>query len=1454
MKFSSLEIKSLIKYLHLINNENIITKIKNHVVKNNYEDIIFASNLAQEITEDSKLFLGPASEEELTAVIYQLAIGKKFDNLSLTRIYNKFLFSIERDNPFTKVISKNKPKGYFTISDFKKSGDAEDRSKFNQQFYDYRDKYNQYDASILAGSIITSSNITVEEFTQAPKSIQTFAVFGKSLGEYRSTKNVTEKPPQYIPGRIVLMKLSSGRYLLSSNLLGNIKSIILEEQEGNFININLSNKGLVNSKKISEVDPRYQLYEGLYHVYPDNMVYYEIIKPLYGSDWSKNPISKISHDYFTVAQDSKAAKIEINASSTVANTLAQGMAVALAAYIEDLHQSMDETSKTWKIIRGFIPFYNTIYNASTDSEYIIDSGEILLDIVSIIPIFKTASTVGKSASEVINLGRSALKAGVANGLRGLQLFKYVAKQVAPELLSASYKNSLLITKAFYDAIEPVPIRSSLKGLYKGIKNDLNLTSLEGISSKVLMTSNEKANLKLSNNGIWKNDAGKSYIKDAKGEFYQVERNQSNQGWVLINGDRKTPISNSGGRWGVKKEEGEFKRLLNGDHRTFPQSWSVKNSDLNYITPEKGIYKLGSENSQKLSEPKYYIKQEGAFYQVRWDESNHTWRIINPANPGQFSYSLPVKLAKKNSWEFNSDIGLKGGTRTDLNNWMKEHIDEYSRLPKKNEEAIARYTGGRYRLYNEKLRAGKMTKNIRESIDEVVSSLRMLPEYSGTVYRGGAIKKDVYKEMKVGGVIFDPAFLSTSADSAAAMEFLRKANTGKDEMRYLMTLEVKRGRSLMDKSLSQFADTEAEVLLLPETPIEITKIENKGPDLYIYGKEVDPVGQDAKDIFNNKMKIMSEPSTGSLGAKVDNVPVVKKNTDIDIDVNNHADSNKDGLWEIHSDVGLKGGGLNDLRDIFRKNSASLESKLSAGDTSVFRTRGYLGTEKNTKIDTSFEYLRVDKVSNHKSGRIFSMDSIGEGGEMEGVISVSKGSNLSSKLSGNTIGKWGVKDKLDDSVDFIEVSNGASGAVGIKISLNQLQEGKPVIVSAGELSGCTMIYAVDDDYFYAYHAGQNPGDNSWLTSRDGVNSIYQTHMSLKGKPISDLSLDNNNDLIKIFSTYDKATINYFGKKKPISLSGKNTSLSVDTHISTPYSENVNVFDYNAAKGSDPRLGLAYAILTRKNGKVSVSTYSEDISIALKDKKLTSLARKEENLVTNKNIVTAGNSKEQVSNVMSRHAEKITYNLAPDIPASEYLDELYQKTGIAAKIQDPKGKCQVLMNPIADFMKEKGFFDIRYRGMYIWNNATEQIPMNHFVVVGKKGGKDYVFDVSAHQFENKGMSDLNEPLILSAEDWAKKYRGATTRKLIYYSDFKNARTAANTYHALPRALVPGSMEGKTFITSPNWYDTFKRTEYDKLFIKRARLLRDRNHNPLELEQVNRRLTALLNETSDVSHHVNY
>lgn len=285
------------------------------------------------------------------------------------------------------------------------------------------------------------------------------------------------------------------------------------------------------------------------------------------------------------------------------------------------------------------------------------------------------------------------------------------------------------------------------------------------------------------------------------------------------------------------------------------------------------------------------------------------------------------------------------------------------------------------------------------------------------------------------------------------------------------------------------------------------------------------------------------------------------------------------------------------------TSTIQDKLAAGDASVFKGRGYLGSQENQPVDIPFEYTRNDSVQSRLPSSVFNMDAIAEGGNMQGIISVAKGNTLSSNTALGVIGKWDAKTNPGDKVDFISVDNGASGTAAIKIPLKQIKEGRPVILSSGKLSGCTMVYAVDNDYCYAYHVGQKAGDAKWLTSREGIESIYQAHMQLKGAPVAG-EMQSNNDLLRIFSTYDSATINYFGKE---------TKVTGDTHISDSAGSNLNVFDYNAAvdKKNRVRLAVSYALLSRNNGQVNVSTYSDDMGIALKDKKVTSLSTQKNDL---------------------------------------------------------------------------------------------------------------------------------------------------------------------------------------------------------------------------------------------------
>ncbi|MGP3004501.1 putative adhesin [Serratia bockelmannii] len=196
------------------------------------------------------------------------------------------------------------------------------------------------------------------------------------------------------------------------------------------------------------------------------------------------------------------------------------------------------------------------------------------------------------------------------------------------------------------------------------------------------------------------------------------------------------------------------------------------------------------------------------------------------------------------------------------------------------------------------------------------------------------------------------------------------------------------------------------------------------------------------------------------------------------------------------------------------------------------------------------------------------------------------------------------------------------------------------------------------------------------------------------------------------------------------------------------------------------------------------------------------------TTSNTSNTGSSSidEAGSSVATSPVKTVEYNLDTETRASELLQSIKNNKEIKAAIESPSGTCESILQPTANFMRENGFTDIRYRGMHIWDNGTpDTIPSNHFVVVGRKDGKEYVFDLTAHQFADKGMPNLDGPLILSHDDWVAKYQGATKRKRITYSDYNTPSTARHEYSALPGAhSVTEIKPNEVALTTPSWYET--------------------------------------------------
>lgn len=157
--------------------------------------------------------------------------------------------------------------------------------------------------------------------------------------------------------------------------------------------------------------------------------------------------------------------------------------------------------------------------------------------------------------------------------------------------------------------------------------------------------------------------------------------------------------------------------------------------------------------------------------------------------------------------------------------------------------------------------------------------------------------------------------------------------------------------------------------------------------------------------------------------------------------------------------------------------------------------------------------------------------------------------------------------------------------------------------------------------------------------------------------------------------------------------------------------------------------------------------------------------------------------------------------DLPVEmrSYLIELRADPKINGRMLRPAENCEAILPDVAKFMKEKGFENIQYRGMFIWNNALDTMPSTHFVAIGNKHSEAFVFDLTAAQFADKGMPSLSEPLILPEAAWARRYQSAATTKLMKYKDFDNISDARIAFGSTQRPATTDVIDGAYILAEP-------------------------------------------------------
>ncbi|MBB7655459.1 CNF1 family cytotoxic necrotizing factor [Escherichia coli] len=274
------------------------------------------------------------------------------------------------------------------------------------------------------------------------------------------------------------------------------------------------------------------------------------------------------------------------------------------------------------------------------------------------------------------------------------------------------------------------------------------------------------------------------------------------------------------------------------------------------------------------------------------------------------------------------------------------------------------------------------------------------------------------------------------------------------------------------------------------------------------------------------------------------------------------------------------------------------RLNSGNINVLKGRGSLSSKNQRSIYLNFyavnaDDLRPDEIYVKKNlfdergyDRYFYNNAVGLDGSP--TLNTYTGELLTDPSSFSST-YWS-KYNLTNKTSIIRVVNSARGANGIRIALEEVQENKPVIITNGDLSGCTTIVARKGGDLYAVHTGTLE-PLIGFTSTTGVKKAVEVLSTLAGQEIPALMGTINNDFLVDFlaDNFDKSLITYSSSKlKPNS-------------IITVSRDNVSTFPYYTDDIIQPGFGTSVTILVRKDNNTVVRSLSESYSASADGSKI-------------------------------------------------------------------------------------------------------------------------------------------------------------------------------------------------------------------------------------------------------------
>ncbi|WP_387689162.1 hypothetical protein [Photorhabdus sp. RM71S] len=474
-------------------NEEIINKIEEHRISNDYLDILKTNEISSFIQQQKDYqnitvtISDELSEENylevtlLNAIVYWMMINKYFNinmlkDISVYTVLKKYLTDQRQYNPMMKISTL--PEGYYSFYDFERRRDFDTQKEFTTQFNKYKDKYSNYEANILTKQHLSSLDlgVTAMEIVTSPKRVFSFSI----------TSHI---------GKVNMLELASGNWLLISFIDGGIKMKKYTQEE---INNNNFLKALVNPNTGFNSELIYAR-EVARNVMTNKKIFpggrLGNIKDSDGSSSNKN-YQQFWHDFyenkinitepiFYIDKPDREFPEKFNTFDIIENLLKEG----LDNISDNSKIILDDASFLHTVATMVIPFYGVIYEEVTDSHHSLDTNDVVSIVFDSISVIITVMTLGLSISSQVLPKITTKTAELSLKYSGRALLRAVIRELPSMKLLNAGQVSRLLASGIIDLIEPFPIRDIFRGTYgtyKGLKKSSFLKKGSQVQNKAVI--------------------------------------------------------------------------------------------------------------------------------------------------------------------------------------------------------------------------------------------------------------------------------------------------------------------------------------------------------------------------------------------------------------------------------------------------------------------------------------------------------------------------------------------------------------------------------------------------------------------------------------------------------------------------------------------------------------------------------------------------------------------------------------------------------------------------------------------------------------------------------------------------------------------------------------------------------------------------------------------------------